>query len=244
MQEIPSGGDMAKRQFDRDLTQADPLTPFWKVEKEILDEIKLYARRLGALRDDESFSEDDAKRLREKFSSGVFDWALRQMNGEVGRLLDAGKETYLDHFTLWIANPWRSGPKNKETFWEAFEHAEFFIPRRRIRRVVHHRDWPVLWRTYVDTVDRLNKLQKKKWRNPIAREMAYKENLPGIPDSALKKLIGLKKPSDRPLEYIRIKLKLPIGIEALKKYFRHFHKDPQYGYLDFVARELAQIKKN
>lgn len=220
----------------------DPLTSFRKVEENILQELKPIAGRLKALGKQESFPDYKVRELREKFVSGVFDWAIRQMNRNVERFLEEGKRNYIDHVEVLITNPWRESPRNRETFWEALEKADFFIPSRPTRRIVHHKKWPTLWREYNDTVRRLKRIEKKKWRNPTARKLAFKEKLPELEDGEVEKLLHLRKPSERALAYVRFKFKLSADIEALKKYLRVFRKDPQYGYFDFVLDNLTRIK--
>ncbi len=235
---------MPKRQIvgDNNLISRDPLEPFFRVEREILRELEPTARRLHALDDDESFSDEKLKQLRQRFISGVFDWAIRQMNGEIERLVEEGKTNYLDNFTVLFRDPWREGFRNKETFWEAFAKAEFYIPSRLSREIVNHRDWPTLRKEYLSVLKTIQTIAKKKWRNPVAKKMSYKENLPGLTDNQIEKLLAIKKSSDQALTCVKIKFKLDVDIEALKKRFRVFRKDPQYGYYDFLLERQVRIK--
>lgn len=236
---------MPKRQIVSDINRIgrDPLEPFFRVEREILQELEPIARRLQALAEDETFSSEKSRELRERFVSGVIDWAIRQMNGKIERLVEEGKTNYLDHFTALLQNPWRDRPRDKDTFWEAFKKAEFYIPSRLSREILSHRDWPAIWREYVKAHETIEKIAKKRWRNPVAKKMSYKENLPGLSDDQITKLLNIRKPSDQSFTYVKFKFKLSVDIEALKKSFRVFHKDPQYGYYDFVLDRLIQIKK-
>lgn len=142
-----------------------------------------------------------------------------------------------------IANPWRDKPRDRDTFWEAFEKAEFFIPSRPARRIVHHKEWPTLWREYVKIVYRLESIEKKKWHNPAARKLTFKDKLPGLTDGEIEKLLRFRKATDRAIAYVKIKYKLPVDIEALKKYFRPLRRNPQYGYFAFVLDNLTRIKE-
>ena len=236
---------MAGKKLDTaDKPTGNPLRVFVKCEKELLQELEPYARWLKVIEANETLAELAGRDLREKFSSGVFDWAIRQMNGKIERLIEEGKQLYLDHFLALLENPWTGVPRNEDTFWQAFQQAEFFIPSHPSREIVPHKEWPRLWRTYITAVTILERIDRKKWRNPAARLLAYKEKFPGLSEGDIQKILKLKKRSDRALACVRFQLKLSVGIEALQKYFaKTFHKDPRYGFHDFLVFNLERIKK-
>jgi len=219
------------------------ISTFTNCADRLIKELEPYARKHGAVGKTELFPESRVRVLREKFVSGVFNWAVRQMKGNTKRLLEEGTRNYLDHVEVLIANPLRDKPRDRDTFWEAFEKAEIFIPSRPSRRKVHHKEWPTLWREYIKTVDRLQSIEKKKWRNPAARKLTFKAKLPGLTDNEIEELLSLRKASDRAIAYVKFKFKLDVDIEALQKYFRPLRKDPQYGYFDFVLANLTRIKE-
>lgn len=117
--------------------------------------------------------------------------------------------------------------------------ARFLVPLRFTRTAVHHRDWPKLREAYRDILETLQKLHAKKRRSRGNYLLALREALPGISDGQIERF-SLMKPSDIAAEYVCWKFKLPAGAEALKEYFKVFHKP--YGYMDYVMDRIKQVK--
>jgi len=162
------------------------------------------------------------------------------MGADLEKYLEEGKRNFLDHFKLNHTHfdPGGRMPREYERFWESFEKTRFFIPLKFGRRIVHHSFWPEAWEIYRDTLPVLREIKKKTRQSKQAFLMAIRENLPGVPDDEAEKLWRMSKNSDRAAEYARWKLKLPVGGEALKEYFKFFHQ--RNGYFDFITKNLIR----
>lgn len=216
------------------------LAQIFSVVDRITNRLEADARKLGSLGEHEVFPEGRARELREKVVSGMFDWAVRRMGADLEKCLDEGAKNFIDHFILHHSHFDPGGRIHYERFWEPFEKTRFFIPLKRSKRIVHHSLWREAWEIYRNTLPVLQRIKKITTKSEKSYLLALKENLHGIPDDEAKKLWRMKKDSDRAAEYARWKLTLPVGVEALKEYFKVFHQ--QYGYFDFIASNLNRQK--
>lgn len=217
---------------------------FFSVVIGMIKELKTYARKHKAIGENESFPESMARELREKIVSGMFDWAVRRMGKDLGRYLEEGRQNFLDKFNLILYDPYRGEPRQAKHFREAFERADFLIPLKFSRRIVPHALWPTLWAEYNKALQKAQEIKRKNWKNSAALKMRFKDPgvFPGINDNTAEKFC-IMKPSDIAASYVQWKFKLLVGVEALKEYFKVFHRDYPYGYMDFMVRNLAKVKQ-
>lgn len=228
------GGSELNRQDEKTLAS------LFAAAHETVTEVERYARELGVLSKDESFPDSKAREIREKIGSGLFDWAIQKMGKDLPRYLEEGRRNFIDRFKLGVANPYRETAYNgNDIFWEAINRSPFFISPKLPRRIVHHSLWPKAWEIYRDALPRFREVHRHKREGKEIYLLAIKERFSGIPNDLAKKFWRLRKPSDIAAEYARWKLKLPVGVEALKEYFMVFHKP--YGYFDFIAHNLSKV---
>jgi hypothetical protein len=232
---------MKRKKADATADQ-DPLIPLFDVARRLVKKLEGDARKLGELGEEEIFPERRARELREKIVEGFFDWAIRRMGADIETYLEEGRQNFLDHFILNHAHfdPKGRMPREYERFWEPFEKTRFFIPLKPGRRIVHHSRWGQAYEIYRDTLPVLQEIKRKTRANKKSCLLAIKEQLPGVPDDEAERIWRAQKPSDGAAEYARWKLGLAVGGEALKEYFKVFHD--QYGYFDFLARNLLETK--
>lgn len=224
----------------QEFSHEDALQKLFGAADRIAEKLTTDFRALMELENDEPFPEESARQIREAIASGLTDWAVRRMEPDLDKYLDEGVRNFLDLFRLGASNPYRDRPWVKgERFSEGMKAARFLIPLRFSRSAVHHGDWPRLREAYRDVLEELQKIQSKKRRSRGNYLLALRETLPGITDRQIEKFSTLK-PSDIAAEYVCWKFKLPAGPEALKEYFRVFHKS--YGYLDHLVERLGKIK--
>jgi hypothetical protein len=221
----------------RDSESEKTLALLFSATDRIANALEADARKLGSLGQQEVFPEHRGRELREKIVSGMVGWAVRRMGADLEQYLDEGVKNFLDHFILNHAHFDPGGRIHYERFWEPFERTNFYIPLKPGRRIVHHSLWPKAWEIYKDALPVLKQIKEKGRK---AYLMAIKENFHGVPDDEAEKMWRMKKDSDRAAEYARWKLKLPVGVEALKEYFQVFHQ--HYGYFNFIANNLARQK--
>jgi hypothetical protein len=219
---------------------AQLLASLFSVANDITMELERDARALGELKEGDRFPLDRATELREKIVEAMIDWAARRMGVDLEKYLEEGKRNFLDLFKLnhLHFDPGGRMPREYERFWEPFEKTRFLIPLKFSRRIVPHSLWPEAWEIYQDVLPIFQKIKTETQRSKKAFLMAIKENLPGVPDDEAEKLWRMDKASDRAAEYARWKLKLPVGVEAIKEYFKVFHQP--YGYFDFIAKNLIR----
>lgn len=218
------------------------LAVFFAVADRIIKELENYAHKHRALEEKKSFPEWRARGLMEKIISGMFDWAVRRMGKDLEKYLEEGRRNFLDKFNLILYDPYREEPRQAKHSLEAFERADFFVPMKFGRRMVSHERWPALWAEYNKALQQAEEIKRKQWRNSAALKMRLKEVFPGINDKIVQGF-NTMKPSDIAASYVRWKFKLPVGVEALQEYFKVFHRDYPYGYMDFMVRNLAKVKQ-
>jgi hypothetical protein len=206
----------------------------------ITEQLSEYARKYRALEETAPFPEVWARQVRKAISSGLVDWAVRRMGDEIEKYLEEGVRNYLALFWLGSVNPYRDRPWGQgERFTEGLRNAFFLIPLDFTRGAVHAQEWLRLWETYRNVLQTIKKLQTKKRKSRGAYLLALRENLPGLKTTQIEKFSTMK-PSDIAAEYVAWKFKLPAGPEALKEYFKVFHKS--YGYYDRLSKQLASVR--
>jgi hypothetical protein len=170
--------------------------------------------------------------MQDEFMNGLAFWAIGKMGQNVTKYVDNGCENFLALFRMALmlaASP-----------MAALDSAWFLFPLLSPKRPVHPAKWIEARNLYTDILGPIEVIKKKKWRNPAALFLTLKGKLPGITDSDAKKWAGLKA-SDIALKYVCKTFKLPVDIEALQKYFRHF--DSPHEHLTFVSRDIRKQRE-
>jgi hypothetical protein len=217
----------------------DALAKLLAAANRVTAQLDEYARRYKALDETQTFPEEWTRRVRKAISSGLVDWAVRRMGDDLEKYLEEGIYNYLALFWLASVNPNRDRPwGHGERFAEGIKNAFFLVPLDFTRGAVHPQEWPRLWEAYRNMLQTIKNLRAKKRRSRGAYLLALRESLPGIQTAQIEKFSTMK-PSDIAAAYVAWKFKLPAGPEALKEYFKVFHKG--YGYYDHLSKQLANV---
>ena len=226
----------SRSQFSED----EALEKLLAAAKQISADLVIHARKHGALDENAPFPEGWARKIRDALVSGLVDWAVRRMGDDLDKYLAEGVLNYLALFWLASVDPYRDRPWGQgERFAEGLRTAKFLLPLKPARGAVHPQEWLRLWETYRSLLRTIRNIQSTKRRSRGNYLLALRENLPGISGKQIEKF-SLMKPSDIAAEYVAWKFNLPAGAEALKEYFKVFHKS--YGYYDYLTERLAKIK--
>lgn len=130
---------------ERDLTpeQRRALQLYFESAGRITQKLEKIAGPRGWL-DGGKFSQDQARRLREKIARGFLEWAIGAMGDDFERYLAEGEKTFLYHFVLRIFGIYGRYPRDKYHFWESFEKNRFTVPPKLSRKAFHPTDlWPI-----------------------------------------------------------------------------------------------------
>jgi hypothetical protein len=167
--------------------------------------------------------------LQEEFMNGLAVWAIGKMGDHVAKYVDEGCENFLSLYRVALMVGYSP--------LKALEEAWFLFPLRRNKQQVHPARWFDAWVLYSDIRGPLEDIKNKRWRNHSSLKMALKEKLPGITTSQAEKWAPLKA-SDIALKYVCYKFRLPVDIEAVQKYFRHF--DTLQEHTTLLSKEIRK----
>lgn len=231
-----------QRALEREKEADRILAPFFAAGEKIIAMLKPLATKYKLTGANGSLPAWMVEEVRQKMIMGLAVWAVDKMGGNFERYLEEGRLNFIDMFRVILHDPNREEFRNAKHFMEAFERADFLIPCKPGRRMVHHQEWPTLWAEYNRALEQAQEIKRRKWNNPAALRMRFKDPdvFPGIDDKLADKFCKMDS-SDIAAAYVRWKFKLPVGVEALQKYFKVFHEN--WGYYDFIVSKLAALKQ-
>jgi len=187
------------------------------------------------------------KVLMDKFEDALMMWAIEKMGEDFEKYVGRGLELF---FTGVMIKQVADGvytpegkliPKPKLSFLNSVRRSPLRFPVRLSKQAGFPFDkFPQLKKEYENILLRTRKIKKKRWRNPIAMTLRFKEILPGIDEARLWKYPSMKA-SQIAYDYLLWKYKLPLRGEAMKKYL-NLKRIPQ-GLWDLELKRHVRERK-
>jgi len=215
-------------------------------KKNLIPTLKLKARMIGErvpLASAEKLAQEMVERLllivEARRQEALAQWAKDQMGADYRKYISqAEKSFWLSYFILMAVQGYNPLTAIRKT--------PYVFSSRRPKRKVSISPYFFLKKHEMRKTDeifrKIERLKKYKWRNPATEVMAFKEALPGVPETRVKKYISSKMaPVDIYLDYLCHKFKLPMSGDALKKHIVSARKDQRIKRwcLEEVRRKLG-----
>jgi len=165
----------------------------------------------------------------EKRKTALALWAVKRVTPEQKEYAD--KLFYLFVFILMKATGC--------DYHTALKEAPYYIPQQRQAKNKNPFGPNVnLFRIideYAKALSSAKKILKKKWRNPAAMLLTFKQTFPGIPEENINKYRSMRA-AEIAYDYLKWKYKLNVSGDAVKKYLGHLR--PQLRTIKKLSQNL------
>jgi len=149
--------------------------------------------------------------LKVKIQAALAYWARKKLGTKYERFLEQG----LFYFFYLIA---KQTQQTGDRF-KAFKDTPLFIPSRlRADLLPTEADSEVK-----SFAERARKIKSKKYRNPVALNMAFRDNFPGMPNARIARWVKLK-PTEIARDYVAWKYKVPSHAALKKRLYQYSEK--------------------
>lgn len=201
-----------------------------------LDDLVIWLFKKGTIEESEIVRINPRVLLNESLAN----WARHRMGKDFKRYMDEAIKNFL--FIVAVRAIWlEEKPSN------IVSNAYLPIPQRLGKRNLRSPADPFshmtvyrLMNCYEDILPNVRDIKKKRWRNPVAQAMCYKENLPGISTERANKYCAMKA-SEIAMDYAQWKYKLGISPDAVKKWLSIVrNRKASFKILAKIARQVGE----